>query len=123
MPELQRVAERSLILGRRDGPVLGTLSSWWRASSAAARVVRGSRSRKAVTSSASKATRSGSCHSTGPNAGPSDSTPEAKKLANGVSTSRSRLRCVMNRPPFTAKTKSSGTVARHCWYDAGRWSE
>ena len=45
--------------------------------------------------------------------------PEAKKLASGVSTSRSRFMWVTNRPPLTAKTKSSGVWSRQEAYDVG----
>ena len=34
-----------------------------------------------------------------------------KKFASGVSMAPSFFMCVMKRPPFTAKTKSSGTEA------------
>jgi hypothetical protein len=46
---------------------------------------------------------------------PSASTPEAKKLASAVSTSASFNMWVMNRPPLTENTKSSGVRSRHAW--------
>ena len=43
------------------------------------------------------------------------STPDAKKFASGISTSFSFFMCVMNRPPLTEKTKSSGVASCHAW--------
>ena len=73
--------------------------------------------------SASKRIRGGSCHSTGPSFGPSASTPEARKFATGVATSRSCFRCVTKRGPLTAKTKSSGVSRAHARQLCGRCNE
>ncbi len=100
-----------------------SFSSWRAASAAASVVVRGSWSKNPRIRSASKGRFWGSCHSRGPSLGPSASTPEAKKLARGASTSRSFFMWVMKRPPLTAKTKSSGVWSRHAAYDVGRCSE
>ena len=106
---LQRVPQRPVGVGLGErAPVQPLVVP--AASRAAAPVVRGSRSRNAASRSASKRIRGGSCHSTGPSFGPSASTPEAKKLASGVSTSRSCLRWVTKRPPLTANTKSVGRL-------------
>jgi hypothetical protein len=50
---------------------------------------------------------------------PSARTPEARKFASGVSTSRSFFMCVMKRPPLTENTKPSGVSARHACQLAG----
>ena len=85
--------------------------------------MRGSSSRKAATREASNRIRGGSCHSTGPSFGPSASTPEARKFATGVATSRSCFMCVTNRGPLTAKTKSSGVSRAHACQLDGRCNE
>ena len=77
-------------------------------SKAASPVVRGSRSKKAANRPGSKPKFGGSCQSSGPSLRSRARTPEAKKFASGVPTSASLFMCVMNRPPLTANTKSSG---------------
>jgi hypothetical protein len=56
-------------------------------------------------------------------AGSRRSTPCAKKFASGASMSRSCFIWVMNRLPFTAKTKPSGVSSCHCAKKSGRCSE
>ncbi len=73
--------------------------------------------------SASNPRLGGSCHSSGPSLVSSASTPEAKKLASGVSIPFSFFMWVMNRPPLTANSKSSGTAAAHDAYADRRCSE
>ena len=68
---------------------------------------------KSSSRAASNKKVSGSCHRIGPSLPPSASTPEAKKLASGVWTSRSFFMWVMKRPPFSEKTKSGGTCSAH----------
>lgn len=54
---------------------------------------------------------------------PSASTPDAKKLASGVSMSRGRFMWVMKRGPLIAKTNPSGTASRHARQMSGDCSE
>ena len=44
-------------------------------------------------------------------------------MASASSTPASFFLCVMNRLPFTAKTKPSGVPSRHRAYELGRCSE
>ena len=81
---------------------------------------RGSMARNASSRSSSKLKLGGSCHRTGPSFFSRRSTPEAKKLASGVSIPRSFFIWVMKRPPLTAKTKSFGTASLHVANDSGR---
>jgi hypothetical protein len=57
---------------------------------------------------------SGNCQRIGPSFSRSASTPDAKKFASAVSTSRSFFMCVMKRPPLTANTKPGG-VRSYQW--------
>jgi len=79
----------------------------------ALRVLRGSSRKNSESVSGSNRRRGGSCHRIGPSFCPSANTPEAKKFANAVSTSRSCFMWVMNRPPLTENTKSSGVWSSH----------
>lgn len=65
----------------------------------------------------------GSCQQYGPSFDPRASTPEAKKLASGISTSFSRLMWVTNWWPFTEKTKVSGVAAAQFWKLVTFWCE
>jgi hypothetical protein len=80
-------------------------------------------SMKAAIRSRSKRKRGANCHRSGPSFSPRFRRPCAKKFASGASTSVSFLLCVMKRELFTAKMKSSGTVAAHDSNNSGRWSE
>jgi hypothetical protein len=86
-------------------------------------VVRGSSSRNLSKRSSRKPSCCGNCHRIGPSFGPSRSTPEAKKLASGSSTSLSFFMWVMKRPPLTANTKRGGVSSRHLAYEDGVCSE
>ena len=118
MADLDRVPQIAPALGPRPGaagqPVIVP-----RASAAAISVSRGSMERKWSRRSASNLKRGENCHRKGPSFSSSRNTPEAKKLASGVSMSCSCFRCVMNRLPLTAKTKPSGVSSRQRAKESG----
>jgi hypothetical protein len=67
--------------------------------------------------------RGENCHRNGPSLSSSRNTPEAKKLASGVSMSRNCFIWVMKRLPLTAKMKPSGVSSCQRAKDSGRCSE
>ena len=111
MPNLDRVTQRTRQIRFRPRAMLQFRIVFLARAERPRRVSRGSISKKLRKRSAFQPKFGGNCQRIGPNFSRNASTPEAKKLASGVSTSRSFFICVMKRGPFTLKMKPAGVSA------------